>query len=495
MEVDEDIADLFADARAAGAMLYLPFNIESAGQTRKLTQDLVTAAGRSLLVAVDQEGGQLLAAGPDMTQFAGNMALGAVGDVGLTRRVAAAIGRELRAVGINVDLAPVADIASRPYNPSMGIRSFGQDPAEVAAHTAAFVEGLQREGVAATLKHFPGKGEAAVDPHDELPLLDLDLERLESVEFAPFRAGVAAGAKLLMVGHYGLPAVTGDPKLPTSVSTETLGGLIRGRLGFDGVVVTDALDMGGFGTFEPDAALAHGADLLLYGPAQAGSLPNSPAAHSGRLQSLLDWLGDFDDPDLSVVGCDSHLSIAREIARRSITLVRDQQGLLPIDVASDERILAVMPRPQNLTPADTSDLVEPGLATAIRIHHDETTEFVVSFDPTASEIEDAVALADTHSVVIVGTLDAAPAQVALVNALLDSDTPVVAVAMRTPYDLASYPRAPTYVCTYGVLEMSLEALADGLFGVVDIEGALPVAIPGLYPVGHGIGNVTSGRRA
>ena len=150
-------------------------------------------------------------------------------------------------MGINIDYAPVADIASRPWNPSLGIRSFGEAPDLVGAMTAAMVAGMQSAGVAATAKHFPGKGEATVDPHHGLPVLELDLDRLERVEFAPFREGIKAGARLLMVGHYGLPAVIGDRTTPTSISPVAIKELIRGRLGFDGLVVTDALDMGGFG--------------------------------------------------------------------------------------------------------------------------------------------------------------------------------------------------------------------------------------------------------
>jgi len=485
--LDAETAALFADPRVAGAVLYGPLNIEGAEQTRELVDGLTKAAGHPLLISVDQEGGQLLGAGPDATPFAGNMALGAIGDETLTSRVAAAIGRELRALGFNVDLAPVVDIATRPYNPSMGIRSFGEDPGMVSTLTAAFVTGLQSEGVAATLKHFPGKGEAAVDPHDELPVLDLDLDRLDRVELGPFRAGIEAGAKLLMVGHYGLPAVTGERDLPTSVSHEVMEGLIRGRLGFKGVIVTDALDMGGFGGREPDAPLGAGADLLLYGPAQAGVLPATPAGGSRRLGKLLDWLGGFSRPELSVVGCSDHQQLAAEIAERSITLVRDERGLLPIRPRSDSRILSIMPRPKNLTPADTSEGVEPGLADAIRVRHRATTEVIVDFEPSSADIAGAVSQARDHDFVVVGTLDAGPGQAELVAALVDTGTPTVAVAMRTPYDLASYPSAPTYVCSYGILPASVDALAESLFGA-PMPGRLPVAIPGLYPVGHGLGD-------
>ena len=485
IRVDEDIAALVADPRVAGVILYGPLNIRDAGQTRALVDELVSAAGRFLLIAIDQEGGQLIAAGPDTTPFAGNMALGAVGDTGLVARVAGAMGRELRSLGMNVNLAPVADVASRPYNPSMGIRSFGEEPEAVSRLTAAFATGLQDEGVAATLKHFPGKGEASVDPHLHLPVLDLDRNRLDHVEFAPFRAGIEAGARLLMVGHYGLPGVTGDPDLPTSVSEEVMVGLIREHLGFPGVIVTDALDMGAFGTHHPDAPLGAGADLLLYGPAQAGDLPEIPARASERLEVICDWLMSFDDPGLDVLGCRDHRDLATELAQRSITLVRDDAGLLPLRPSADTRILAVMPHPKNLTPADTSEAVKPLLAESLRRMHRSTTEYLVDFDPDDDEVAEAVRMATQHDLVVVGTLDASPGQSALVRRVLATGTPTVTVAMRTPYDLASYPESSTHLCTYGILEPSVDALVAALFGE-RIMGRLPVAVPNLYPVGHGI---------
>lgn len=483
MRVDNDSAGLVADPRVAGVVLYRGLNVENASQTRELTAALDRAAGRRLLFAIDQEGGQLLAAGPDATAFPGNMALGAVGDVLLTERVGVAIATELRAMGINVDLAPVADVATRPHNPSMGIRSFGEDPDSVSAHTAAFVRGLQQGGVAATLKHFPGKGEADVDPHDVLPVLDLDMDRLEGVEFAPFRAGIDAGARLLMVGHYGLPAVTGNRTTPTSVSPEVMIDLVRGDLRFEGLVITDALDMGGFGGLDDLAPLDAGADLLLYGPAQVGNLPTRPADTSARLGSILEWLGGFAQPDLDVVGCDEHVALATEVATRSITLVRDEDDLLPLRLHPDQRILAVMPRPKDLTPADTSSLVEPGLAAALRTHHLATTEVVVDFHPEPGEIAHVVEQARLHDVVVVGTIDAGAGQSAMVDALLDADAAVVAVALRTPYDLAAYPRVGTYLCSYGILPPTMDALAAALF-TGEAPGRLPVSIPGLYPVGY-----------
>jgi beta-N-acetylhexosaminidase len=484
--VDRRLADLVADPRVAGVTLYGPINIEDAEQTRRLTNELVEAAGRPLLIGVDQEGGQLTAAGPETTHFAGNMALGATGDPDLAFKIAQAIGRELRALGITVNYAPVADIATRPWNPSLGIRAFGEEQDLVSLMTAAMVKGMQSAGVAATLKHFPGKGEAMVDPHHELPVLDLELSRLDRVEFAPFRAGIDAGARFMMVGHYGLPAVTGDRAVPTSLSAEVMRGLIRGRLGFKGLIMTDALDMGAFGDSPTDLPLDMGADLLLYGPAQAGDLPERTGGDPARLSDLNLWLATFPPPDPEVVGCATHRELESQLARRSITLVREDAGLLPLRIRADQRILAVMPQPIDLTPADTSSMVEPGLAKAVQGHQPATTEMIVGHEPTGSEIANVLTAVRDHDLVIVGTIEAGKPQAALVDALIASGTPTVTVALRTPYDLARYPSASTHLCTYGIHPSSMKALADALFGTAPIDGRLPAAVPGLYPVGHGI---------
>jgi beta-N-acetylhexosaminidase len=487
--VEGQIADQMADARVAGVTLYGSINIENAEQTRLMTTDLQRAAGRLVLIAVDQEGGQLTAAGPDTTHFAGNMAIGAVGDEDLAWRVGAATGLELAALGINLNYAPVADIASRPYNPSLGIRSFGEDPAAVSRLTAAMVKGLQSSGVAATLKHFPGKGEAQVDPHLELPVLDLDLDRLNRVEFAPFRAGIEAGAHFVMIGHYGLPAITGDRRLPTSASSAVMQGVVRDQLGFEGVIVTDALDMGAFEGVSLEEPLSAGCDLLLYGPAQAGTLPITTRS-SSRLDSVLAWLAGFPQPDPSVIGSSEHAALAAELAARSITLVRDDQHRLPLKVSSDSKVLAVMPQPTDLTPADTSSMVAPGLGSALRIRHAGTNEITVSYSPTDGEIAAVVAAAASHDVVVVGTIDANDAQKRLVRLLLGDDKgtnrTVITVSLRTPYDLAGYPEASTHLAAYGIHPPTMTALVDALLGLAPVSGRLPVAIPGFYAIGHGL---------
>ena len=502
-----ELLTTLAHGEVPGVTLFPETNISDPGQLMELTSSLQAAAGElPLLIAADQETGQLVGLGRHTTQFPGAMALGASRDADLARRVAAAVGREMRALGVTMNYAPVCDVVTNPDNPSLGIRGFSDDPALCAALAAATVEGLASVGVATTAKHFPGKGEATVDPHNELPLLDIDRDRLDAVELAPFRAAIASGASAVMTGHYAVPAVTGRRDLPGTVSRAMVSGLLRDELGFGGVVITDALDMGalpqGVGQIvDVIAALAAGVDLLLLTPdpevegrlragldlAVARGLVGEDltATSRRRVSELRSWLAAFDRPPLETVASADHRELAAEAGRRSITLVRNDDGVLPLDAGG--RLLAVMPRPANLTPADTSSSVEPSLAASLRERHPEVTEIVTGHRPTHDEIAGVAAAATTADAVVVGTLTAGDEQAAMVEALLATGLPVVTVAMRTPFDLARYPTATTHLCTYSIHRPSMAALADVLFGAEVPPGKLPAAIPGLYPTGHGMG--------
>jgi beta-N-acetylhexosaminidase len=496
-----------AEAPAAGFTLFRPANVRTPAQVRELTASLQAAARERegaaadppLLIATDQEGGQLLALGDGFTPFAGPMAIGATGDAELAERVGRAIGRELRAVGVNVDYAPVLDVASQPGSPALGIRSFGDDPAEVARLATAWLRGLQSAGVAATGKHFPGSGGLVTDTHHQLGVVDRTQADLDAVELVPFRAAIAAGVRVVMSGHFAVPALTGDPEQPSTLSRRMMTGLLRDELGFDGVSITDALDMKAIpqGAAQARAvveALDAGVDLLLTTPdrrAQArieralrraagdGLLDPAAAGRSaGRVRTLRRWLGGFDDPGLEVVGSAAHQALARELAARSLTLVRDDARVLPLRTGTGARIAAIMPAPRDLTPADTSSLVAPSLAAALRAFHPAVDQIVTSHPPTAAEIAAIRDRAGDWDAVVVGTISAAPgsAQADLVDTLLATGLPVVTVALRTPWDLGAYPGARTHVATYSILRESMDALAAAIFGQAGFPGQLPVEL-------------------
>lgn len=396
-----DVAATVAARGYAGVTLFRDHNVESIAQLRALTAELQAALPEGsgpLLIATDQEGGQLNALGEGeggATEFAGAMALGATGDAELAERVARAMARELLATGINVDYAPVCDLATNPDNPGIGIRSFGDDPVLVAPLVAATVRGLQAEGVAATAKHFPGIGDVDADTHHELAVLDATRQELDGRELLPFRAAIEAGCHLVMAGHAALPALTGDRTLPASLSRAVIHDLLRDELGFRGLTITDALDMralaqGSASIVEAIVALGAGEDLLLATPdrvrlgdldsglaqAAARGLVGDDGAAALRLRSLRQWLAGFDQPVLNIVGCAEHRDLAAELARRSLTLVRNDDGAIPLRLPAGARIAVVQSAPADLTPADTSSHVAPSLAAAIRRRHATVDEVI-----------------------------------------------------------------------------------------------------------------------
>lgn len=512
-EAPQRVLSLLAEREIAGFTLFRSFNYQSPAQVRELTtliQKAVTdSGGRQLFFAADQEGGQLNALGEGTTQFAGNMALGAVDDLGLTKKVGQALGRELRAMGVNVNYAPVCDLNTNPDNPGLGIRSFGDDPNTVAEHCAAIVTGLKLSGVAASLKHFPGAGESSIDSHHQLPVIDHAKERLDAVELPPFKAAIDAGADMIMSGHFAIPVLTGDKSIPATISRAVMHDFARNELAFEGVMITDALDMGPMVQGEGQivnviAAVRAGVDLLLLtadweaqekldaGLKQAytrGLIHDDDLIPSiERINKLKDWMAQFEQPDLDVVGCAEHQALAQELAERSLTLVRNDANLLPLQLPSSARIAIVTPAFQDLTPADTSSYLKPSLANAVRQYHANVDEFVTAHSPSDKEIASLKDQLSKFDIIIAGSISASlnPQQSVLIQTLLELDIPIITVALRTPYDLTAYQQTQTHICTYSIHPQSMDALAAALWGQIPFQGKLPTVIPGLYDRGYGI---------
>ena len=504
----EQIAREMREYQIGGITFFRRFNVDTPAQVRALTESLQRLARDlhlpPLLIAIDQEGGQLMAIGDGTTPLPGNMALGATGSIELAHQAGVVLGRELSAMGINVDYAPCVDVNLNPQNPVVGVRSFGENPQLVASLAGAMIGGIQSQGVAATAKHFPGHGDATSDSHHGLPLVPHTLERLESVEFHPFRASLQAGVKMVMSAHLGLPALDGPNPPPATLSSNILKNLLRRQLRFEGVIVTDAMDMHAIRQGEwlgEDAlrAVKAGVDLLL--------LTDNPDDHrrvfdsllqgiqnekldlvelreSGqRIASLKDWVASHaQSQDIDVVGSAEHLDVAKTIAERSITLVRDHAGHLPLRLEERQSLAVVIPQPMDLTPADTSSYIKPRLAECLREYHGQVDEFLIPFAPKEDDINNILLQVGAYDRVIVATINAIheAGQAALVKEIMRRNIPLIVVALRLPYDLAAFPEVATYLCTYSILEPSMRALAKALFGHVEMTGRLPVSIPGLY---------------
>ncbi|MFD3837472.1 glycoside hydrolase family 3 protein [Streptomyces sp. NPDC058642] len=314
-------------------------NIDSPDQLAALTAQL-RAERDDVLVAIDEEGGDVTRLEVRTgSSFPGNHALGAVDDVDLTREVACELGRRLAACGVNLNWAPSADVNSNPDNPVIGVRSFGAAADLVARHTAAYVTGLQSAGVAACTKHFPGHGDTAIDSHHALPRIDVDLPVLMSRELAPFRAAIAAGSRAVMSAHILIPAL--DPEHPATLSHKVLTDLLRGELGYDGLIVTDGMEMRAIAdTYGIERgsvlAVAAGADAICVGggladdetvrrlrdalvsAVRSGELPEERLADAAeRVRSLARWTAAASAADPA---SDPDPEVGLRAARRALTL-------------------------------------------------------------------------------------------------------------------------------------------------------------------------------
>lgn len=467
-----------------------------------LQQTALTAGARiPLLLSTDQEHGAVARIGKPATLLPGAMALGAAGSTAHARRAAHIAGSELAAMGIRQDYAPVADVNVDPANPVIGVRSFGSDPQAVAELVAAQVRGYQGAGVAATAKHFPGHGDTETDSHVGLPVMRHTRAAWEESDEPPFRAAVEAGVDAIMTAHIVFPALdpSGDP---ATLSRPIVTGLLRERLGFEGVVVTDALDMAGvrqkYGNDRvPVLALLAGCDQLLNAPDLALAQRSVRAAvESGELtearveESVLRILelkarrGLFDEAYTTgrdvdaVVGAQEHLDAADAIAAATTTLLANPLGLVPFDATAGPRLLVTGTDP--VSPTGTT-----GPPTAVLAR--ELT--ALGCRATAVPPARAVAAAAGHAAVLVCTYNvpegASPQRTSVAD-LIATGVPVVTLAVRNPYDPARLPTCAAELATYTWTDVEMRAAARVLTGALRPSGHLPVPVPGRYPLGHGL---------
>ena len=490
-----------------GGVMLFDRNVRDPAQVARLVAELQTVADPvPLFVAADQEGGLVARIRTGATVFPGAMALGATSDPDLARQVARAQARELLAVGVNMNLAPVVDVNTNPANPVIGIRSFGSEVETVGAFGAATVRGHHDAGVSTVAKHFPGHGDTAVDSHLALPVVPHDRDRLERVELPPFQAAIAAGVDAVMTAHVYLSAIEPRPDTPATLSRAVLQGLLREQLGYQGLIVTDALDMAAItdDRSAADAAVAAfqaGADVLLVAGitledrARLGEGPKAllQAVRDGQVSeqrldaSVLRVLeakarrGIFGEPSatprpgLDVVGSAEHRALSLGALRRAVTVIRDDAGQLPI--RRDARVLVVQPDHQTRSPVEEG--TENGsLAVAVRGFAPRAEEVRAGRAPTSAQVASIVERARGADLVLLATYDLAqqPAHATLARALADSGRPIVGVTLRGPYDASAVPGIHTWVAAYGDRPLHLQAVAEVLFGAVEPTGTLPVRL-------------------
>ena len=495
-----------------------------------------------LLISADLEAGSGMRF-DDTVNLPWNMAVGATDNPEYARRQGALTAHEARALGVQQIYAPVADVNNNAANPVINVRSYGEEPAAVGRFVAAFIEGAQSNGVIATAKHFPGHGDTATDSHRGLPEINVSRERLNAIELVPFRAAVASGVGSVMTGHIGMPqidptAVVPLPRdvklkpidtdeggevvvekgtMPTTLSP-VMNGILRRDLGFDGLIVTDAMSMSGLTLYftQEEAsvrALEAGADLLLK-PADPDAVLRGvrEAVVKGRLKEerinqsarrvlaakydlglVKQRITPIEAIDMNVAGKET-TELAREIAEHAITLVRNDDKLVPLNsLKRNARIFNLA-----ITNGDDRLWIANAFSSAIANLSGRQIETVVLDDrSTDAEVQKALEQAKGADLVIASLYGRVrtgqarsvglpePGAKAL-SALISSKLPLVGISFGNPYLLQSFPELRTYVVAYGDMPSLQQAAARALLGEIDIAGKLPISLPGLYPRGTGI---------
>ena len=502
------------DRYKLGGLIYFAWsnNVNNTEQIARLSNGVQNASlsQRSKipsLISTDQEGGVVFRV--PATELPGNMALGAGRSPQDAQTAAVIGGSELKAVGVNWNFAPVADVNVNPANPVIGVRSFSEDPTLTADLTAAQVRGYQDEGIAAAAKHFPGHGDTAVDSHTGLPTIDHTRAEWEEIDKPPFQAAIDQGIKAIMTAHIVVPSLdpSGDP---ATLSKPIMTGVLRNEMGYDGVVITDALTMAGvrekYGDAQvPVLALKAGVDMLLMPPdldlaynsvlgaVRSGELTESRIDTSVKRILRLKWdLGLVQNPyvdvarALEVTRSPEHLEQAQALTDRTPTLVKNEGDLLPLADAGQSVLV---------TGAGTAPTAI--VAERMKQRGAKADVFETGTNPNQAKIDAAVAAAKPHDVTVVLTnrawMSSGAGQRELVRQLTATGKPVIAVAIRDAYDIAHFTEVPAYLATYSYSGVSLESAVRVLYGEINPQGKLPVTIPAagdpdtaLYPFGYGL---------
>lgn len=521
---DEQITRLIRDYHVGG-VIYFRRNVESVDQLTRLSaelQDMAAEAGAlPLMISVDQEGGMVARIDQEgMTQVPGNMALGATGNPEYTLECARILGCELKSIGIDMNLAPVVDVNNNPLNPVIGVRSYGEHAESVATHGVAAITGYQSQGIAATAKHFPGHGDTAVDSHLGMVTVPHDRNRLEQMELLPFRKAIEAGVDAIMTAHVMFPSIEPEP-IPATLSHKVLTGLLREEMGFEGIIITDCLEMHAiskpYGVAEAAIrAVEAGADLILVSHTlqdQVAALEAIvEAVRMGRIseevihqavERIMTWkrkrCGQQNDhlvspkasetveiTDVEPVNCTESTettdssklneSTLFEIASSSITIVHND-GLFPLNPEKD--VYVIWPEVVQRTEVDEPWSHTDSLGMALSQLRGRVRERKITTQPSYEEVDRIWKDVSDREQVIVCTYTSAgqlpKGQQYLVEKLSKNHSLIV-IALRNPYDLLEISRPGSYVCTYENTPAVVRVLSQVLTGGLQPTGSLPVRL-------------------
>ena len=480
----------------AGLIIYFKDNCITPKQIFELNKEINEHAKIPPFIAIDQEGGMVARVTEGIVQSPGAMAIGATNDKNNAYVLAKNMGIELRHLGFNFNFAPVGDVNNNAKNPVINVRSYSENPEMVAEYMVEAVRGYHEAGLMTSVKHFPGHGDTAVDSHVGLPIVDFDKERLNKVELVPFKKVVELDLPGIMASH--VMYTRYDEKYPTTLSKKIITGLLREEMGFNGLVVTDSLTMSAvFDNFSIEEIVYNGFNsgcdiLLLCGArniemqkefadtalklAEEGKIPLSTIDasverilkykkmyHVGEMAEDFDKVkNDLEEP--------SRMAFAQKVAEDSLTLVKNERNLLPLN--KEEKILIVFPQIKVVTLVENEDNTLSCLADYMPFKVDK---HYISIRPTEEEQEVLLKKVTAYDKVVYCSYNANfnESQAKLINEI--DKKKVVVVAVRTPYDITVLD-VPTYVCSYEASVLSFKALAKYLTGEIKAKGILPVSI-------------------
>jgi beta-N-acetylhexosaminidase len=465
-----------------------------------------------LLISSDFERGTGMRV-TDGTLFPNNMAIGAAGNFELAYQMGKSIAEETRALGVQQNYSPVCDVNNNPDNPIINVRSFGEDPLLVSKMSEAMIKGLQDGKVIATAKHFPGHGDTKIDSHNDLPVLNFDIDRLNQIELVPFKNAIDKNVRSVMIAHLSFPELENKPNVPASLSENIVQGLLIDKLGFKGLVVTDALNMKGITKYFSTSQVAvmcvnAGIDLILMPADEEASITAiENAIGSGaiteerinrsveKILSAKEWLGLFknasvdESPLTSKINTSKFNELAQKIADESVTLVKDDNNALPFK--KDITHILVY----NLS--DGRDNINSSYFTSKITDYYPNAEVVdINQEIGANGFSAYVDNAKSYDAVIVsvfakvkygtGKISILPSHAELIKSLSQSVKNLVTISLGNPYLLKEFPEASSYICTYGDADVSINAVIKAIKGEIKFQGKLPVTITPDYKFGWSI---------
>jgi beta-N-acetylhexosaminidase len=465
-----------------------------------------------LLMSADFERGTGMRV-TDGTLFPNNMAIGATNNPELAYKMGLSIAVESRSLGIHQNYAPVCDVNNNPKNPIINVRSFGEDPKLVSKMSAAMIKGLQEGNVIATAKHFPGHGDTEIDSHNDLPVLNFSMDRLNKIELVPFKNAISNNVMSVMTAHLSFPELENQPNVPASLSENIVNGLLINQLGFNGLIITDALNMKGITKYFSTSQVAvmcvnAGIDLILMPIDEEETISaiekavNIGSISEGRINKSVEkilkakeWLGLLNNRFINENGLSSKINtlesntLGQQIADESITLVKDDRNILPLKSKNDKTLV--------LNLSDGKDNINTGRFSEQIMNINGNSQIInIDSDISSQRIDEIISEASSYDVIITaifakvrygtGKISILPSHVELLGNLDKSDKKLTVISFGNPYLMKEFPAISNYICTYGDADVSINAAIKAIYGDIKFKGILPVSINETYRAGSSI---------